>query len=168
MQSYQITDRKDFMQKLLNSDCFHSFLLKEATIHTAASYVIDGKINKDFFSKEELEDSSLVPYDYTEWQTIRPLCFDLIKGKRTPLRFRFVLYLKPQSTEKVLLQGNFSESVSIIKHLVLNILFDEKGMFLTTGIDYSGFTLNKEADQIWDKSLERFLESKEITFSSAV
>ena len=155
MQSFQISDKKDFMNKLLNSDCFHSFLLKEATIHTAISYVIDGKINEDFYTKEELEDTSVVPFSYREWKEIMPLCFDLIKGKRTPIRFKFILYLKPEAVEQVLSKADITTGRDIVKHLILNIHFDNGDMSLTSGIAYSTFSLDKDADHAWDKALQQ-------------
>ena len=168
MQSFHITDKKDFMNKLLSSDCFQSFLLKEATIHTAISYVIDGKINDVFFTKEELGDTSIVPYAYQEWKEIMPLCYDLIKGKRTPIRFRFILYLKPEAMEQVLHKADITTERDLINHMILNIHFDNGEMSLTSGISYSTFTLDKDADVAWDKALQQFLTAKNITFSSEV
>jgi len=166
MQSFQISDKKDFMNKLLNSDCFHSFLLKEATIHTAISYVIDGKINEGFYTKEEWEDTSVVPFRYQEWKEIMPLCFDLIKGKRTPIRFKFILYLKPEAMEQVLNKADITTGKGVVNHMILNIHFDNGEMSLTSGISYSAFTMDKDADNAWDKALQQFLSAKNITFSS--
>ena len=42
----ELTDIKDFMNKLLRSEIFDHFLLQEGVITSAASYVIDGHINK--------------------------------------------------------------------------------------------------------------------------
>ena len=50
MLALKLTDIKDFMNKLLRSDIFDHFLLQEADILTGASFVIDGHINKDFYS----------------------------------------------------------------------------------------------------------------------
>ena len=49
----RINDKKDFMNKLLATDCFHSFLLKEASICGFVPFSIDGRINTSFFSTED-------------------------------------------------------------------------------------------------------------------
>ena len=56
MLALELTDIRDFMNKLLRSEIFDHFLLQEGVITSAASYVIDGHINKGFYSAEELEE----------------------------------------------------------------------------------------------------------------
>ena len=65
MKTYQISNLKDFMNKLLLSDDFDGFLLEEGTIVTANAFQIDGHIRKNFYTKEEQEDPSLCPYDFS-------------------------------------------------------------------------------------------------------
>ena len=55
MISIELTDTKDFMNKLLRTEIFDNFLLQEAVITKAASYVIDGHLQKGFYSSTELE-----------------------------------------------------------------------------------------------------------------
>ncbi|MGN0157413.1 MAG: DUF5721 family protein [Lachnospiraceae bacterium] len=159
-----ITDRKDFMGKLLGSDCFDAFLLGEAVIHTASSYVIDGRINRDFFTKEELEDPQIVPYEYAEWKNIRPFCFDLMKGKRTPTSFQFVLYLKPENMQKVLSRLDSDEDTSFIRYMVMNIKFDVSSLCVTSGISYRTFSVDKQPESLWDHTLKQFLDNKQISY----
>ena len=54
MISIELTDTKDFMNKLLRTEIFDNFLLQEAVITKAASYVIDGHLQKGFYSSTEL------------------------------------------------------------------------------------------------------------------
>ena len=164
MKLYTITNRKDFMGKLLNSDCFDSFLLQEATIKMAQSYVIDGQQNKDFYTQEEWQDSSCRPYDYSEWKNMRGLCFQLIKGKKTPLSFHIILSLKPESQEALLNKAAISLSSTNVSHFLVNIKFDQSGLSLTSGVSYTTFSLDKEEEHLWDKSLAGFLSGKQIAF----
>ena len=81
MLALSLIDVKDFMNKFLRSEIFDHFLLQEGVIQTAASYVIDGKINDTFYTSEEkislgLEDDLFLPYSM-----LRQNFFDLIKGK---------------------------------------------------------------------------------------
>lgn len=152
------------MGKLLNSDCFDSFLLGEAILNTVNSFVIDGHVNLDFYTTEEQKDPEIIPYDYVEWKTIRPVCFHLIKGKRTPTSFQFVFYLKPAAMEKLLEGSGYSSLDSTVRHMVLNIKYDQNGLSLTTGIAYHAFTMDKQPDVIWDKAICRFLQGKNISY----
>ena len=101
MLALQISSMKLFMNQLLATDAFDLFLLQEAVITTANTYTIDGRMNRDFFSKEELENGSC-PYEFQPWSEIRGLCFHLIKGKHTPLFFKFILQLNPQKAAALL------------------------------------------------------------------
>ena len=56
MLALKISSTKSFMNHLLVADTFDNFLMAEATVSTAHTYQIDGHINKDFFSSEELTD----------------------------------------------------------------------------------------------------------------
>ena len=47
MQSFDVINRKDFMAKLLKSDLFDTFEVKEVVAHVAFKMVLDGKRNKD-------------------------------------------------------------------------------------------------------------------------
>ena len=75
MTSFQITELKNFMGKLLGTDCFDSFLLAGAQIITAVEYTIDGHIHPDFYTREEREDPSVCPYEFVPWAICAPCCF---------------------------------------------------------------------------------------------
>jgi len=160
----KLKDKKDFIGKLLTTECFDSFLLKEASIHGFVPYQIDGHINKAFFNTEDSDNASFLFYDYAQWKDIRLVCFDLIKGKRTPTKFVFVLYLKPEAVNALFEKAGISQTDSLVQNLILNIRFEQGEMSITTGIDYSGFTLDKQAEQLWDSTTRKFLDKKEISF----
>ncbi len=177
MTAIQITSMKDFMNKLLVSDAFDCFLLEEAVIGTANTFTIDGHINKEFFSGESTEDTSpdgvsgnaQIPVSHREfrpWSEIKGLCFDLIKGKRTPLFFRFVLHLMPEKASALLKRENCDVEPSRIKALVLTIRYDGSKAVLTTGTSFYTFVLSKEPDIIWDKALLQYLDGKGIEYTN--
>ncbi len=160
----KLKDKKDFISKLLTTECFDSFLLKEAGIHGFVPYQIDGHINKAFFNADDTDAASVLSYDYAQWKDIRPVCFDLIKGKRTPTKFMFVLYLKPEAVNAMFEKAGISQTDSLVQNLILNIRFEQGEMSITTGVDYSGFTLDKQAEQLWDSTTRKFLDKKEIAY----
>ena len=164
MIALQITSMKQFMNQLLAADTFDMFLLEEAVISTACTFTIDGHVNRDFFSSEDRDPVDL-PYDFRPWSEIKGLCFDLIKGKRTPLFFRFVLHLMPEKASALLSKEGSDVDPSLVKALVLNIRYDGTKAVLTTGTAYHTFLPSKEPDVIWDKALIKYLEGKGISTS---
>ncbi|MFI3212383.1 MAG: DUF5721 family protein [Eubacteriales bacterium] len=164
MIALQITEVKQFMNKLLNSDCFDSFLLEEATISTYNNFIIDGHQNKEFYTKEELEDPEIFSYEFSKWSTVRPICLSLVKGKKTPTYFKFVLNLMPEHVYSTLEKGNLSSFNTQIKTFVLTIKFDSNGLLLTTGTSFSSFVLDKSPDALWDTTIKNFLLGKQISF----
>lgn len=163
MIALQISSLKHFMNQLLAGDAFDAFLLEEATVSTANTYTIDGHINRDFFPPDEQNEEQL-PYAFQPWSEIKGLCFNLIKGKHTPIFFKFVLHLKPEKAAALLTQQNSTVKPDNVKALVLNIRYDGTKAILTTGTAYHTFLMNKDADFIWDKALCKHLTNKEIAF----
>ncbi|MDE5748863.1 MAG: hypothetical protein K2I21_14970 [Acetatifactor sp.] len=166
MLALQITNTKNFMAQLLTGDCFDPFLLAEAVVSTAHTYTIDGHVNREFFTSEERENSDICPYDFALWQDMKGLLFQLIKGKHTPLYFKFVLHLKPESVSKLLAANSCSLPPEQIKALVLTIKYDGSHAVLTTGTAYHTFVMNKEPDAIWDKALTGYLSRKNIAYET--
>ncbi len=162
MIALQITSMKQFMNHLLVADTFDSFLLEEATISTANTFTIDGHINHEFFFSEDAPETGIP--EFRPWNEIKGLCFDLIKGKRTPLFFRFVLHLDPSKAAALLERENCDIDPSQVKALVLNIRYDGSKAVLTTGTAYHTFLLSKEPDAIWDRFLQHYLSSREIPY----
>lgn len=163
MTAIQITGTKNFMNQLLAGDTFDIFLLEEAVISTANTYTIDGHINKEFYPSEEQTPEN-IPYDFQPWSEIKGMCFDLIKGKHTPLYFKFVFHLKPEHINALLAKEGSSFDLAQLKALVLTVKYDGTKAVLTTGSAYHSFIMSKEPENIWDKAFSRYLSTKEITF----
>ena len=170
MLALEISSMKQFMNHLLAADTFDIFLLEEAVISTANTFTIDGHLNQEFFYSDGQENISIPsrpggdPYEFRPWSEMRGLCFDLIKGKRTPLFFRFVLHLKPEKATALLESRGCETDPSQVKALVLNIRYDGSRAVLTTGTAFHTFVLSKEPDAIWDKALCQYLDGKGIGY----
>ena len=171
MIALQISSMKNFMNQLLASDSFDCFLLEEAVISTANTFTIDGRINREFYSDTLLEaqsdsgeNSPAELREFRPWSEIKGLCFDLIKGRRTPLFFRFVLHLMPEKATALLEKENCDTDPSQVKSLVLNIRYDGSKAVLTTGLSFHSFLRSKEPDAIWDKALMKYLSGKGIEY----
>lgn len=164
MIALKITNVKQFMGRLLGGEDFDSFLLEEAAISTYNTFRIDGHQNREFYTSDEWEDKEIRPYDFTKWKTIRPVCFDLIKGKRTPVSFQFVLRLIPEYTVSVLKQEETSVAPEQISGFLLNVRYDGLSLTLVTGTSYTTFLMDKSPDVLWDKAVRQFLSKREISY----
>jgi hypothetical protein len=152
------------MSKLLISDIFHTFLLSEATITTFNTFTINGYIQKDFYSSEELEDSSLSHQTLSTWETIKPLCFDIIKGKKPPLSFKIIFMLSEKNVKKLLEQSGIGLTENDINGLFLNIKFSNNSLHCVTGTSLKVFTMDKSLETEWDSMVQKFFKVHEIPF----
>ncbi len=164
MHAFQIKDIKGFMATLLTTDIFDHFLLEEAIITTYNTFVIDGHLVKEFYQPDEEDVSFLDEYQFSRWQDMRSLCFQLIKGKKTPVNFRFTLHLQPSYVKNILDREDTSITSDQLKAFILNIKYDSGHLSLVTATSYYSFLLDKSADQIWDSAMKQFLLNHEIIF----
>ena len=164
MLALQIKDVKTFMSKLLSGNTFDSFLLEEVQIHTFNTFTIDGHQNRDFYTKEELEDPEIFPYEYSEWKDMKPICFQLIKGKKVPTFMKIILHKKTEYVYTLLEEGGALEFADILKAFVVTIKFDSNGLMLTTGTSFSTFIMDKTPDLLWDNAFRKFLAAQGIDF----
>ena len=154
-----ISEVKEFMSKLLLSDTFDSFLFIEGEIVTFNTFSINGYLQKDFFDKDMIPERN-----YSLWKELREYCFSLIRGKRTPLRFKFVFGLSEPNIEKLLRQQGLSFTPQDVQGLYLNISYDGHSLRCVTGTSMNLFTLDKSLEEAWDKMVEKFFVQKEISF----
>lgn len=164
MIALQLTDLKGFMNTFLKADTFDHFLLQEAVITSATTYIIDGHITKDFYTENELEELQLTGYPMLPFSMLRGNCFDLIKGQKAPAAFRFVFCLSPENLRKTLVAVSSSYTESDLSGVFFNLKFQNQMLTLTTGISYRIFSTDKSLDAEWDKLMKRFLSQHQISF----
>ncbi len=151
------------MAMLLTTELFDSFLLEEAVIDTFNTFHIDGKVHREFFAGSEEEATDFLSDNLSKWAHLRPICLDLIKGKRTPLGFKFVLHLGSSDKTRLLSEADMDISPEQVSPGLI-IRFHNGEVTITTGISYSIFTLDKSAEKAWDSYIPSFLESNNIEF----
>ena len=164
MLAIKIKDVKLFMAKLLSTDTFDSFLLEEVQIQTFNTFTIDGHQNKEFYTREELEDPEIFTYEYSAWKEMKAICFQLIKGKKVPTYMKIILQKKPEDSYTILEEAEALEFTKVLKAFVLTIKYDSNGLLLTTGTSFSTFVMDKRPDVLWDQVFRKFLTDKEIEF----
>lgn len=158
MIALKLPEAKECMSKLLLSDTFDSFLFIEGEIVTYNTFSINGFLKKDFFEKD------LAPSrDYSLWKDIREYAFSLIKGKKTPLSFRFVFGLSEANIERLLKQQELNFQPQDVQGLYLNLKYDGQNLTCVTGTSMRLFTLDKSLEEAWDQMVQRFFLKKEIS-----
>lgn len=162
MISAKIKSTKNFMQKLLRTEVFDTFLFVEGTVITSCSYTLDGHLQRDFYTTEEWEDENICPYEFARWVDMRELIFQMIKGTHTPVYLKFSLMLRPDFAEQYGLPG----SEQLIKGYVLNVRYEKGAISCVTGVSYSGFSMDKEPEKRWDKIVGEFLEKNGLEYEN--
>lgn len=164
MIALEITEIGLFMNKLLKSEMFDHFLLQEAVITSGASFVIDGHINKEFYSQEELDELCLSEVKCLPFSMLRTRCFDLIKGKKTPTSFKFVFTLSPDNMRRTIESSESSYSYEDISGIYLNLKYQNQLLTCTTGISYNTFSPDKSLEANWDELIKKFLYKHDVNY----
>ena len=154
-----LTDVKECMAKLLLSETFDPFYFIEGELVTFSTFTMDGYLKKDYFNAENAPER-----EYALWKDVREFCFSLIKGKRTPLSFKFVLGLSDCNIEKLLLQQELDYKPQDVRGLYINLKFDGQNLQCITGTAMNLFTMDKSLEQAWDKMVQKFFTQKEIKY----
>ena len=163
MLALTISDVKDFMNKLLIGEVFDNFSLVEASVTTFNTFTIDGHLQQDFFDTDTVEEYKKEAVEYSLWRDVKPYCFSIILGKRTPLNFKIVFQLSPFQAQN-LLKNLGRQSTTSVCNFYLNIQYKSKSLLCTAGVSYSSFSLDKKSEHLWDDMLCRFLEGNHIPF----
>lgn len=162
MISLELKNTKSFMKHLLLSNTFDHFLFIEGEIVTFNTFTLDGYLQKNFF-----EPDTVPPHQYSSWGQIRELCFSIIKGKRTPLRFRFIFSLSPSNIAKLVERHSLDFSSADVQGLYLNIRFEDGLLQCVTGTSLKTFSMDKSLEKLWDQTAMKFFLQQGIDFEKA-
>lgn len=160
MLALQIEDVKQFMLQLFSKDTFDVFWLYEAKIKMSVSYVVDGKLNLDFYDQSEKE--LLGGRTYALWKEQKNMLFSMIRGHKTPENMQIILMLSPTNTEKMILQNHLPIHPSDIRGLFLNIYYKQGQLSCTTGVSLKTFTPEKGLERLWEDMIEKYFGQKQI------
>lgn len=155
MIALQITNTKQIMNALLVSESFDTFQMEEVTITTYNTFHMDGHIVKEFYSAEELDSSADTFPVFSSWKDIKPICFQLIKGKRTPVSFRFILHAAPNVISEIANDESCEVTENLIRSLLLNIRYENGHVTCITGTSFTTFLMDKSVEQLWDKYVRK-------------
>ncbi len=158
MRSIIIENKKVFTEKLFIGNDFDNFLVSDVEICMGNTFTISRKINKSFYTDEEL--AEMTEMDYVNWAHIKPICFGIIKGKKLPTKFKMVFQLSKDNLEKTLESSGLSYTTEDVNALFLNIRFEKDVLVCTTGLSMKEFTMDKSLEEYWDKTVQKFIDTK--------
>ena len=121
---------KNFMKILLRENIFDGFEARLVEIDTTVRVSIDGANETGEFSA---------------WETVRPLVFEIVKLSAKPRRMKVVFSHK--NTEEI--HANAAA-------LFLNIVYENDGITFTTGAAQREFAMDKTHDTEWDAWVRGF------------
>lgn len=162
MQTIEILDVKPFMQLLFQTESFDTYEFVSAELHTDMFYSIDGHINQNFFSAEEIELHRLENHSYLPWCMTREKVFLLIRGKKTPSLLKIVFKISESQLQSIVSETNSSLNPNDIDGLFLNISFQNNKLNVICGISYKIFTLDKELESEFFDKIITFLKYSNI------
>lgn len=155
MVNIHIEDKKTFTSNLFIKDAFDDYLLVEAAITTFNTYTIDGRIQKKFYTDEEygLLGSPLL----SGWGDMKKICFEMIKGNKTPLKFKIVLKLSEEKTRDIVSKAGGSLTENDIQGLLLNIRYENDSMDCITAATLKIFSMDKSVEEEFDRYMNKML-----------
>lgn len=153
MQSVNVSDIAAFMKSFLSSTSFDYLNVVEVNISTFNNFHIDGKLNKDFFDSDNVPNES-----YSLWSSIRPVCYELIKGKTLPLKMQFVFKLPKEQTGKILEDNSISLSSDSVDFLI-NVRYENKEVTLISATCVNTFIMDKSYEEAWDRAFMALVSS---------
>lgn len=164
MIALQITDIGLFMNRLLKDGIFDHFLLQEAVVAQAVTYHIDGTVNTDFFDENEGMPAGMSGLKYIPFERVRPICFELIRGKKKPGYFKFVFLLSPENQKNTVERSGSSFQDGDITAMYINLIYRNNALLCTTGIACRLFSLDKTLDREWNRLVQVFFKQHGIPF----
>jgi hypothetical protein len=160
MISIKFTNLKSITSHLLVKDTFDGWLLTEGQIYTHSLFTINGRVNPDF----TIQAPSDALDSFNRWLLLRPVCYEIIKGKQLPTFFKFVFKLPSDRLADIAgSSGGFN--VNDIDGLFINIKYDKGIISLTTGISLKVFTLDKTPEKVFDSYVLNIMDSNKIEYT---
>lgn len=160
MISLKVIDVKAFMNSLLVQNVFDNFYLWEADFKTFGEFSIDGKLNEDYYSSDELE--MLGERKYATWAEVKPFAFSYVKGNKLPVTIKIIMMVSKSSTENIINNSGLKIQVDEVKGLFLNIKYEKGNLYISSGTSFKNFTMDKTIENLWDARLKQFLKEKGI------
>ena len=156
MINIHIEDKKKFTSKLFLKEDFDDFFVTEVSITTFNTYSIDGRLQKKFYTEEEYE--AMGKPEFSKWRDIKKLCFEMIRGNKTPLKFKIVLKLSDTQAESIVQRADTSLTADDVQGMFINVRFENDSMDCITATSLKIFSMDKSLEEVFDRFASNLLE----------
>ena len=156
MVALEITEIGSLLQQMLKGTMFDHFLLQEAVISTICEHQIDGRITENYYTEEEAAQMGLSGYRYIPFSIVRPLCLEIMKGRRKPAFFKFVFLLSPENQENTIIHSGCSLRPE-------DLIYKNNRLTCTTGVSCRIFSMDRTLEKEWDRLAAVFFRRHGIT-----
>ncbi len=153
-------DTKMFMNSLLRTDAFDNFLLYEMSLDVLHHFQFDGEINVTYLSSDEKE--TYEGQKYITWHALKPQINGILKQSHTPTNMKITMSLSAAATLDVQQRLLGEQGTYPVQGFLINIVFDGTKVRVTTGVNYSQFTLDKSIEKAFDSMIEKFCKRQEL------
>ena len=150
----EIKEIKEYLNGLFTEERYESFYLFSVKLDASVSYEIDGKINKEFYSEEEL--GQLENREYICWKDIKKSVLGFMSNGKLPVRMKLILMFNKDNVNRLIEMNNIPIHPDNVRALFMNILYSDNRLSITTGTSLNVFTMDKSLEELWDKTVEKY------------
>lgn len=151
MISLKLCSIKDATRKLFTETPFDFFSVLEASIVSYVTFTMDGHCNPDFFEEGNEEPPRLV-----SWKRLRPICYEIIKGKRIPISFQILFFITSAEAANSFSEPDLTLNRDIDGYTV-RIFYKSRTLTLSTGTVFKTFSMDRESERLFDECLIHWL-----------
>lgn len=155
MISEHINNVKDFMSRLLVGNDFDIFEVVSVSITTFNTFTIDGHVHKNFYSKDEYD--ALSEKNLSLWKSLKPFCYNVIKGHNTPLKLKIIFKMPDDITKNIAAKTELN--IENIEGLFLNISFENDSLTCVTGTSLKILDFSKDTEKEFDRYISSFVST---------
>lgn len=146
MIALQIENIKKFMVELFQGEMFDRFRVGECEVLTFVRFTTDGRRNEAWYDTEEksLDDTGLVG-----WKELKPIVFELIKGKKVPEKMciDFCHYMP---------SGDMGS---------IRVQYENGVLHMFSGYMQKEFSMDRSGQYSWDEKCRGFIKKHAIEYS---
>lgn len=157
MKSFDVSEIKDikaFLNGLFKEERYESFYLFSVKLEADVSYEIDGKVNKAFYSEEEL--GQMNDMEYICWKDVKRTVLDFLKGGKLPVKMKLILMFNKDNVNRLIEMNNIPIHPDNVRALFMNVIYSDNRLSVTTGTSLNVFTMDKTLEELWDKTVEKY------------
>ena len=147
---------------MLTGNMFDKFYLCDGEIQTFTEFHLGGYLNRPYFDSEEWE--NLEGRKLCLWSEMKPFVFQLIRGHKLPVRFKFVFQLSRENTVWLLEKHRLPVREEDIGGLFMNITYEHQKLVCTSGASYKTFIMDKTLEQCWDETVCQYFKQNHIAY----